>query len=201
MQLRVALYRMLGAGIVRPPRPNLSDGVDGEVATRGVDTISSTEPDWSREATPLLSWRPAQSLISSLRSYERWQKYRNPVAWAMRALAAVRHLFWSVVTGAEIPLGTKIGGGLLILHPNGIVIHPGVVIGPNCLIFQQVTLGSGNGGVPRIGGHVDIGAGAKILGAITVGDHAKIGANAVVLRDVPANTTAVGIPARIVASL
>jgi serine O-acetyltransferase len=52
--------------------------------------------------------------------------------------------------------------------------------------------------VPRIGGHVDIGAGAKILGGVVIGDHAKIGANAVVTRDVPAGATAVGIPARIV---
>jgi serine O-acetyltransferase len=86
---------------------------------------------------------------------------------------------------------------LRIPHPNGIVIHPKVDIGPNCLIFQQVTLGHA-GGTPRIGGHVDIGAGAKVLGPITVGDHARIGANAVVLTDVPAGATAVGIPARII---
>jgi serine O-acetyltransferase len=102
-----------------------------------------------------------------------------------------------VVTGAEIPLNAQIGGGLLIPHPNGIVIHPGVEIGPNCLIFQQVTLGSGKGGVPIIGGHVDIGAGAKIFGGVQIGDHAQIGANAVVIADVPPGATAVGIPARI----
>ncbi len=81
-------------------------------------------------------------------------------------------------------------------HPTGIVIHPGAVVGPNCLIHQQVTIGIEKDGVPRIGGHVDIGAGAKILGSVTIGDHAKIGANAVVLRDVPAHATAVGVPAR-----
>jgi serine O-acetyltransferase len=112
-------------------------------------------------------------------------------------LAVLRHRFWSIVTGAEIPLATQIGGGLLILHPNGIVIHPDAVVGPNCLIFQQVTLGGGAGGAPNIGGHVDIGAGAKVLGNVTVGDHAKIGANAVVLKDVPPYATAVGVPAHI----
>ena len=106
--------------------------------------------------------------------------------------------FWTVVTGAEIPLNAQIGGGLLIPHPNGIVIHSGAVIGPNCLIFQQVTIGSGKGGLPTIGGHVDIGAGAKVLGGIIIGDHARIGANAVVITDVPAGATAVGIPARII---
>jgi serine O-acetyltransferase len=103
-----------------------------------------------------------------------------------------------VVTGADIPLNCKLGGGLMLPHPNGIVIHPDAEIGPNCLLFQQVTLGGGAGGAPRIGGHVDIGAGAKILGAVTIGRHAQIGANAVVLDDVPDGATAVGVPARVI---
>jgi serine O-acetyltransferase len=160
--------------------------------------ISATVPDWSREFKPFFSWRPGSSLLGSLRSYEKWNLRRGPIAAAMRTIAIFRHRFWSVVTGADIPLRTNIGGGLLVLHPNGIVIHPDVVIGPNCLIFQQVTLGTGRGGVPRIGGHVDIGAGAKILGKITIGDHAKIGANAVVLCDVPPFASAVGVPAHII---
>lgn len=81
-------------------------------------------------------------------------------------------------------------------HPNGVVIHPNALIGPNCLIFQQVTIGTREGEmVPVIGAHVDIGAGAKILGDVRVGDHALIGANAVVIADVPSGKTAVGIPA------
>ena len=113
----------------------------------------------------------------------------------------MRHRFWSVVTGCDLPINTKIGGGLLMPHPNGIVIHPMCKVGPNCLILQQVTLGSNGSnirsGVPTLGGHVDVGAGAKILGPIMIGDHAVIGANAVVLTDVPANAVAVGIPARV----
>lgn len=90
---------------------------------------------------------------------------------------------------------------MLMPHPNGIVIHPDASIGVNCLVFQQVTIGAGNRpGLPRIGGHVDIGAGAKILGGVVVGDHARIGANAVVVDDVPTGATAVGIPARIIRS-
>ena len=70
----------------------------------------------------------------------------------------MRHRFWSVVTGADIPLNCQIGGGLLIPHPNGVVIHPQAVLGVNCLIFQQVTVGArGEEGLPVIGGHVDIG--------------------------------------------
>ena len=105
------------------------------------------------------------------------------------------HRFWSIVVGADIPLDSHIQGGLLIPHANGIVIHPAAEIGPNCLLLQQVTVGNGTKpGSPRLGGHVDVGAGAKILGGIVVGDHAKIGANAVVIDDVPAYATAVGVP-------
>jgi serine O-acetyltransferase len=160
--------------------------------------ISSTDPDWTRESKSFFAWRPGQSLVASLRSHQRWRRQQNPIGYALRILAVVRHRFWSVITGADIPLGTKIGGGLLLAHPNGIVIHGDVVIGPNCLILQQVTLGDRAGGVPKVGGHVDIGAGARILGNVIIGDHAKIGANAVVLEDVPPHSTAVGVPARIV---
>jgi serine O-acetyltransferase len=162
-----------------------------------IASISATLPDWSREAKPFFAWQPSRSLLASLRSYEKWRASKGPLAWFVRKSAVLRHRFWSAITGAEITLGTRIGGGLLIPHPNGIVIHPDAIIGPNCLIFQQVTLAVGERGAPRIGGHVDIGAGAKILGAISLGDHSKIGANAVVLQDVPPFATAVGIPARI----
>jgi serine O-acetyltransferase len=112
-------------------------------------------------------------------------------------VAALRHRFWTVISGADIPLNTSaIAGGLLLPHPNGVVIHPAAQIGPNCLLFQQVTLGTGpRPGTPRLGGHVDVGAGAKILGGVVIGDHAVIGANAVVVTDVPAWGVAVGVPA------
>ena len=87
----------------------------------------------------------------------------------------------------------------MLPHPNGIVIHPGAKIGPNCLFFQQVTIGKNHGkGPPIIGGHVDIGAGAKILGDVKIGNHARIGANAVVLSDVQPGATAVGVPAKMI---
>lgn len=172
--------------------------MNSSVNPERLEPVSATLPDWSREAKPVFSWAPNRSLLASLRSYERWGRSGNPFALPLRKIAVLRHRFWSAITGAEIPLGTRIGGGLLLPHPNGIVVHPDVTIGPNCLIFQQVTLGGGEEGAPQIGGHVDIGTGAKILGAVKIGDHAKIGANAVVLRDVPAFSTAVGIPAHIV---
>ena len=158
--------------------------------------ISATEPDWSRER--LAGGRsPAERLLAAIRGYQAARARGAPRP--VRALWVWRWRRASIRTGADIPLSVRIGGGLLLPHPNGIVIHPDVEIGPNCTIFQQVTLGFGSGqGVPRIGGNVDIGAGARLLGPITVGDRARIGANAVVLDDVPAGALAVGVPARIV---
>lgn len=163
-------------------------------------TISTHEPDWSRESKRFWHWQPSRSLMGSLRAYERVRHSPRLDHVARRWIAVLRHRFWSVVSGADIPLGCQIGGGLLLPHPNGIVVHPGARIGVNCLIFQQVTLGIGGPlpGAPKLAAHVDIGAGAKILGGVTIGEHAVIGANAVVLCDVPAGATAVGIPARIV---
>lgn len=159
--------------------------------------VSARMPDLSREYKHPWSWHPSRSLLASIRMYQRCAGSRNPLRMLAGGCAILQHRFWSAITGADIPINTRIGGGLLLPHPNGVVIHPGVEIGPNCLIFQQVTIGAGaaTGGVPSIGGHVDIGAGAKILGSIAVGDHARIGANAVVLRSVPDGKTAVGIPA------
>lgn len=158
--------------------------------------ISAEVPDWSRETKPLLAWDPSRSLLASLRAYQRHASSRSPLAFALRKVAVLRHRFWSVVTGADIPLTCKIAGGLLLPHPNGIVIHPDARIGPNCLLLQQVTIGGGSRGAPVLLGHVDVGAGAKLLGAITIGAHARIGANAVVTKDVPEDATAIGVPAR-----
>lgn len=163
------------------------------------DRVSDSEADWSREALPAWRWDPGRALLRALRDHARWATASGPIARARQRLAALRHRLWSVVTGADIPLGTSIDGGLLMPHPNGIVIHPQSRIGPNCLLFQQVTLGMGGPipGAPVLEGHVDVGAGAKILGGVRIGAHATIGANAVVLHDVPSGATAVGIPARV----
>jgi serine O-acetyltransferase len=160
---------------------------------------SATQADWTREAVPFGRWSPARRLIKAIRSHQYW-KTRGVWGRPMRAWCAARARFWNVVCGSDIPLGASLGGGLLLPHPNGVVMHPDVHIGVNCLVFQQVTLGTGGPkpGVPTIGGHVDIGAGAKVLGGVLIGNHARIGANAVVLCDVPEGATAVGIPARII---
>jgi serine O-acetyltransferase len=156
------------------------------------EIVSAEVPDWSREE-PRQFWDPGRKLLRTIRKYQAWKQRPGPVAVYYCKLLVLRHRFWTAVTGAEIPLTCQIGGGLLIPHPNGIVIHPEARIGVNCLIFHQVTLGSRNApGVPEVGGHVDIGAGAKILGPVKIGSHAKIGANAVVLSNVETGATAVG---------
>ena len=162
---------------------------------------SATEPDWSRERISD-SWDPGRRLLGCIRRYQHYAGRRGPVPWCGRKWNVLMHRFWSVVCGAEIPLNTAIGGGLLIPHPNGIVIHPAAVIGPNCMLFQQVTLGDGGllPGVPILGRNVDIGAGAKVVGGVRLGDHCRIGPNSLVLDDVPAGATAVGVPARIIST-
>jgi serine O-acetyltransferase len=101
--------------------------------------------------------------------------------------------------GIEVPYSAKIGRRVVIEHQSGIVIHGHCEIGDDCVIRQGCTLGNKTldrpFDAPKLGNRVNVGAGAKILGAVTVGDDAVIGANSVVLKDVPAGMIAVGLPA------
>jgi len=106
------------------------------------------------------------------------------------------------LTGIEIHPAAKIGKGIFIDHGMGVVIGETTEIGDNVTLYQGVTLG-GTGKEagkrhPTVGHNVVIGAGAKILGNIKIGNNVKIGSNSVVLRDVPDNSTVVGIPGRVV---
>ncbi len=152
--------------------------------------IDWSQPDWTREQ-PRRFWDPGRKLLLSIRDYQKIKKSINPVKIIRKKICVLRHRFWSIVTGAEIDLSCNIGGGLLIPHPNGIVIYPGSIIGINCLIFQQVTLA----GVVELGYHVDIGAGAKLIGPLKIGNNVRIGANAVVTKAVPDNVIVAGVPA------
>jgi serine O-acetyltransferase len=98
--------------------------------------------------------------------------------------------------GLELVIGAPIGGGFYVAHTVGVTIAS-KSIGKNCSVIASVTVGMRNTwDFPTIGDNVFIGAGARVLGGICVGDNAQIGANAVVVHDVPAGTTVVGIPAR-----
>jgi len=108
------------------------------------------------------------------------------------------------ITGADIAWSARIGPGLVLWHPTGVVIGPRVVVGRDARVQQGITLGAarsrtGKDGDPVLGDGVYVGAGARVLGPVHVGDRARIGANAVVLTDVPDDASAVGVPARIIA--
>lgn len=124
--------------------------------------------------------------------------YVNQYKTAARALSQLGKL----ITGIEIHPGAKIGRGLFIDHGSGVVIGETAEIGDYCTLYQGVTLGGTGKGKgkrhPTLGNNVMVGCGAKVLGPFKVGDNAKIAANAVVLEAIPANATAVGVPARVV---
>ncbi len=105
-----------------------------------------------------------------------------------------------IITGVELPCEVPVGRNFRIDHFGDIIVSGYASFGDNCIIRNGVTIGLKNieeEAAPEIGNDVNIGAGAKILGPITIGDHVDIGANAVVIHSVPANSLAVGIPARI----
>ncbi len=124
--------------------------------------------------------------------------YRSGHSFSARAVSQIAKFF----TGIEIHPGATIGKGLVIDHGTGVVIGETAEIGDNCTIYQGVTLGGTGKDVgkrhPTLGNNVLVGAGAKVLGPINISDNSKVAANAVVLKDISENSTAVGIPARVV---
>lgn len=150
--------------------------------------------------------------------------YNHEKYWTMRQKVVdqnskcpliLRYYYWFKLKKIEGKnnsiIGTTMGGGAVFKgvptlphHLNGIIISTNAVIGENCTIMQQVTIGAKVPGDERgavIGDNVLIGAGAKIIGNVEIGDNVKIGANAVVVDDIPANCTVVGVPAKIINKL
>jgi serine O-acetyltransferase len=138
----------------------------------------------------------------------RFYQYTRTAAWCQ---IGVRHITvlllhrYTIKYGMDISRDARIGSGFYIGHFGGIFVNQHVVIGDNCNISQDVTLGRQNRGArigcPVIGNNVYIGPGAKIIGNVHIGDNAAIGANAVVVNDVAANTSVGGIPARPISDL
>lgn len=120
----------------------------------------------------------------------------------LHLLARLIALLNRSLTGIDIHPGAQIGHRVFIDHGMGVVIGETTEIGNDVVIYQNVTLGGTGKEIkkrhPTIGNNVIVSSGAKVLGSVTIGDNVKIGAGAVVLTDIPANCTAVGIPARIV---
>ena len=143
----------------------------------------------------LLCYPGFHALVMHRISHRLW---RLRVPLLPRLLSQVGRLF----TGIEIHPGARIGRGVFIDHGMGVVIGETAVIGDHCLLYQGVTLG-GTGKQhgkrhPTLKENVVVGAGAKVLGAITVGANTRIGAGSVLLRDVASDSTVVGIPGRVI---
>ena len=132
--------------------------------------------------------------------FGRWRYGVRPVL-LRKALSLVYRVLYKlvqIVTGIELPCEVPIGRGFVIEHSGGIVVSGFARFGEHCRIRNGVVVGLArveDPCAPQFGDHVDIGAGAKVLGNIRIGSHVRIGANAVVLRDVPDHSIAVGIPA------
>ena len=124
--------------------------------------------------------------------------YLHKCFFLARLISQTARLF----TGIEIHPGATIGKGLMIDHGSGVVIGETTIIGDDCTLYQGVTLGGTGKDTgkrhPTLGNNVLVGSGAKVLGPFVVGDNSKIASNAVVLSEIPPNSTAVGVPARIV---
>ena len=122
-----------------------------------------------------------------------WARARHlpPLEWLFNKLNAITQ-------GCIIGRGAEFGPGFVLIHSHGVVINGQVHGGAGIHVEHQVTIGADRRRSPRLGDHVFIGAGAKVIGAVTIGSYSRIGANAVVVSDVPDHATAVGVPARIV---
>lgn len=165
----------------------------------------------------------ADDFIEDLKRYPARPFLKEQSIWAIklyrwgRAIDAQEHSFckriklqvyWllfrlvETITGVSLPKAATIGPGLRVWHFGNIFINSGAVIGRNCTLRQGVTIGNRHedGPLPIIGDNVDIGAYAQILGGVRIGDNVKIGAMSVVLKDVPSNSTAIGIPAKVITS-
>lgn len=117
--------------------------------------------------------------------------------WVLYRILRLPYFFFKVHLWAG-PKGARIGAGFHLIHPTNVMIGSGVEIGEDCLIFHDVTLGTGQvPGTPKIGGNVDIYCGARVLGGVTVGDGSMVGANCVVTRDVPGASVILAAPGRV----
>ncbi len=155
------------------------------------------------------SWRDVavQLAIGETYAYIFWMRACRQLSiagpWAVPALLVARIVLRRLRyrMGINLPYSTKVGAGLLIGHAGGIVVNAASVIGRNCNLSHNVTIGATKGhraGVPTIGDNVYIGPGAVVVGRIRIGDDVAVGANSVVLDDVANGVTVAGAPARVV---
>lgn len=160
-----------------------------------IRTVQATDP---AAPSKFLIWLTYPGLQA------RWAHVINHWLWKKGLRGLARYLsqcarFW---TGVEIHPGAQIGRRFFIDHAMGVIIGETTIIGDDCVLYQNVTLG-GTGKEsgkrhPTLGNNVMVGVGAAVLGSITIGDNSKIGGGSVVVKDVPPNCTVVGVPGHIV---
>ncbi len=192
----------LGLGS-RPATKRISGATAGDDQRLGPQTLAElvrfVREDWTAHQR---DWtRPGFRAVAVCRFGQwrmrvRWKPLRAPLSLLYRALfRRCRNVY-----GIELPYSVQLGRRVVIEHQGGIVVHGAARIGDDCVLRQGVTLGNRHRDrpdeAPVLGCRVNVGAGAKLLGAIHVGNEAVVGANAVVLDDVPASATVVGVPAR-----
>jgi serine O-acetyltransferase len=166
-------------------------------------TIYLIKKDLLRYKEPDSHFHWEEVSILSVLLFRTGRAIRNIRFYPLRFILAILHLpfymFFTLITGIQIPRGCNIGPGLRIYHFGCLVVHRLTVIGNNCTLRPGVIIGNKNAKVdeaPVLGHNVDIGVGAKILGRIRIGNNVTIGANAVVISDVPDDHIAVGVPAK-----
>lgn len=169
----------------------------GEAVRRDISAIKERDPACHSLLTPVLYYKGFKAICCHRVSHWLWNQGRRQLALHLQSLTSE---FFAV----DIHPAAEIGSGILLDHATGFVAGETTRIADDVSILHAVTLG-GTGKVsgdrhPKIGRGVLIGAGAKILGNITIGECSRIGANSVVLEDIPPHVTVVGVPARIVAT-
>lgn len=160
--------------------------------------------DNERQPTGLLKWGGVNAsfritYLFRIASYLKSKKNLFAKVAILFVNLIYRHQQW--LTGIQLPIGTKIGKGLVFVHFSNIVVGGDVIIGDNCTIFQGVTIGSvrgKGGGRPTLGNNVVVFPGAKVIGNIKCGNYTVIGANAVVTKNVPDGAVVAGIPAKVI---
>lgn len=170
--------------------PSLGNAFRADLAA-----VYDRDPASHRYIEPLLYFKGFHALVTHRFAHALWKQGRRDFALYLQSQA-------SRIFAVDIHPATRMGMGIMLDHGTGIVIGETAVVGDNCSILQNVTLG-GNGKEsgdrhPKIGDNVLLAAGAKVLGNIRIGNCSKVAAGSVVLKDVPANKTVAGVPARIV---
>ena len=160
-----------------------------------VSAVMERDPAATNRAEVLLLYSGVHAILAHRVAHRLYQKN---CLFGARAVSQTARFF----TGIEIHPGATIGRGLVIDHGTGVVIGETAEIGDDCTIYQGVTLGGTGKDLgkrhPTLGNRVLVGAGAKVLGPVKIGDNVKVAAGAVVLDEIPENSTAVGIPAKVV---